>query len=238
MMPPAEASTASSFPTLEVLPQSALESSTFQTPVKLINEGHHVHDFLRTRAWADIGKFVLQLNHALCPRTQPSSDVPRTFPLVPGSSSSTPSIQALQGLLSKLDDLIDLAPPDPGPRRFGNVSFRTWHGLMEEKLDSFLSAGRLGETLSLKGKDGVCAKDEVSSYLMGAFGSSQRLDYGTGHELSFVAFLGCLWKLGFFQDGQQGGDIEREIVLKTFESYVQPRHPVSCFHILETNPER
>lgn len=92
--------------------------------------------------------------------------------------------------------------------------------MVEEKLDSLLEKGLLGQALAVKGSDGITAKDEVSAYLMGSFGSPQRLDYGTGHELSFVAFVGCLWKLGFFKDGQEGGDIEREIVLNVIEPYV------------------
>lgn len=97
------------------------------------------------------------------------------------------------------------------------MSFRKWHALVEENLDSFLDKGILGQALSAKGADGVTAKDEASAYLMGAFGSAQRLDYGTGHELSFVAFVGCLWKLGFFSDGKDDGEIEREIVLDVIE---------------------
>lgn len=83
----------------------------------------------------------------------------------------------------------------------------------------------MGEALAVKGSDGVTAKDEVGAYLMASFGSPQRLDYGTGHELSFVAFVGCLWKLGFFKDGQEGGAIEREIVLNVIEPYVSSVSP-------------
>lgn len=96
------------------------------------------------------------------------------------------------------------------------MSFRKWHGLLEERIGGLLGEGRLGETLKVGNGQ---AKEEVSSYLLGSFGSSQRLDYGTGHELSFLAFLGGLWKLGFFQDGQQqDGEIEREIVLFVIET--------------------
>lgn len=94
------------------------------------------------------------------------------------------------------------------------MSFRKWYALLQERLGGLLDEGLLGETLKIG--DGS-AKEEVSSYLMGSWGSQQRLDYGTGHELSFLAFLGCLWKLGFFKDGAQDGEIEREIVLSVIE---------------------
>lgn len=36
---------------------------------------------------------------------------------------------------------------------------------------------------------------EITPYFLGGFGSGQRLDYGTGHELSFAAFLSTLFLL-------------------------------------------
>ncbi|KAK2594695.1 Serine/threonine-protein phosphatase 2A activator 1 [Conoideocrella luteorostrata] len=225
--------TASNLFTLQILSPSQIASHTFTKPSKLINEGHHVHHFLTTTAYTDIGTFILQLNHALCPRTQPSSPSALVFPLVPGSSSSIPSIQALQALLSSIEALIEQAPPDPGPRRFGNISFRAWFALVEEKLDTLLGQGILGEALSIKGSNLVTARDEVHSYLLGSFGSAQRLDYGTGHELSFVAFLGCLWKLAYFTDGKQSPDIEREIVLNVIEPYLKVVRKLILTYTLE-----
>ena len=58
---------------------------------------------------------------------------------------------------------------------------------------------------------------ELKAYFVGGFGSSQRMDYGTGHELSFVAFLGCLWKLGGFQGSDVDGEVERSVVLGVIE---------------------
>ncbi|EQK97380.1 phosphotyrosyl phosphatase activator [Ophiocordyceps sinensis CO18] len=93
-----------------------------------------------------------------------------------------------------------------------------------------LSAGLLGKTLET---GGGAARQEVASYLLGAFGSPQRLDYGTGHELSFLAFVGCLWKLGFFKDAKQGGDIEREIVLSVIEPYLRVVRKLILTYTLE-----
>ncbi|KAG6040731.1 Serine/threonine-protein phosphatase 2A activator 1 [Claviceps citrina] len=228
-------------PTLQQIPKSQLHAHRFAKPSKRINEGHDVHHFLTTRAYADICTFILQLNRALCPRTRPNNnnspgEPPVLFPLVAGGRrppTSTPSIQALQTLLSDVESLTQQAPPDPGPRRFGNVSFRKWHALVEEKLDALLQRGLLGDTLSVRGSDGVTARDEVSSYFLGAFGSAQRLDYGTGHELSFIAFLGCLWKLGMFADGEPGGPIEREIVRNVIEPYLKVVRKLILTYTLE-----
>ncbi|KAH7312173.1 hypothetical protein B0I35DRAFT_356229 [Stachybotrys elegans] len=202
-------------PTLGVLDLSS--PHTFAKPVKRINEGQDVSHFLVSLAYRDIGVFMLQLNHALCPRKQAGSPLPRLFPLT-SATSTTPSILALQRLLSDIESFINDAPPDPGPRRFGNVSFRKWYALLEAKVDSLLQHGALGDVLEAGGGG---AREEVAVYLLGGFGSAQRLDYGTGHELSFVAFLGCLWKLGFFKDDRERGEMEREIVLRVIEPYLR-----------------
>lgn len=138
----------------------------------------------------------------------------------------------LRELLDRTAKFIDDAPPDPGPRRFGNISFRKWYQLLEDNVDAllkeFVSAdiinfGASGDSTaqdsgaSGENNQSQRAVDEVRAYFLGGFGSPQRLDYGTGHELSFLAFLGCLWKLGAFKDGAQGGEIERSIVLGVFE---------------------
>ncbi|PON23662.1 serine/threonine-protein phosphatase 2A activator 1 [Trichoderma gamsii] len=187
----------------------------FQTPIKRINQTEDVQRFLASEAYRDIGLFILQLNRAICPRQLAGSSL-SVFPL--GSkATSTGSIQSLQTLLSCIRTLIGKAPPDPGSHRFGNVSFRTWFRLLTAELDNLLDNGLLAGTLRVGNGH---AKDEVASYLLGSFGSPQRLDYGTGHELNFIAFLGCLWKLGHFKDGIQGGHIEREIVLLVIEPYI------------------
>ncbi|OAR00649.1 hypothetical protein LLEC1_02419, partial [Akanthomyces lecanii] len=66
----------------------------------------------------------------------------------------------------------------------------------------------------------AAARAEIKSYLLGGFGSAQRLDYGTGHELSFVAFLGCLWKLGHFKTDKPEVEVEREIVFSVIQPYL------------------
>lgn len=138
-------------------------------------------------------------------------------------------MQAVRGVLAQVERLVEEAPPAPGPRRFGNLSFRTWHALLEEKAAQMLRDSVIGETVAAAG--GQEALEEIKSYLLGSFGSSQRLDYGTGHELSFLAFLGCLWKLGHFQTDKAKVEVEREIVFSVIEPQVTRRflHPLNSY---------
>lgn len=34
------------------------------------------------------------------------------------------------------------------------------------------------------------------TYFMDSFGNFSRIDYGTGHEIAFIMFLCCLFKIG------------------------------------------
>ncbi|KAK2811270.1 Serine/threonine-protein phosphatase 2A activator 1 [Arthroderma sp. PD_2] len=93
---------------------------------------------------------------------------------------------------------------------------------MESRAATIMDECLPPEILQQRSEDGetVTAKEELMAYLTGSFGSSQRLDYGTGHELSFLAFLACLWKLnGFARAGP--GEEERGIVVGVIEPYLR-----------------
>ncbi|KAL8832545.1 MAG: hypothetical protein Q9170_004836 [Blastenia crenularia] len=196
----------------------------FVVPVKCIHEGHDVRRFLISRAYRDIMVFVLQLNRAMFPRRSRSIgeqliDI-RSWQLDSSAVSLSESTQRLQGLLTDLDAVVNEIPPDPGPRRFGNVAFRRWYETIEARLPSLLQHHLPEQVLSFKSSSNVSVEAELRSYLLGAFGSAQRLDYGTGHELNFLAFLGCIWKLGGF-DVSSNGSEERGIVLGIVEPYLR-----------------
>lgn len=202
-----------SLPRLEVLDRTALPS--FITPIKRIHEISDVPDFLVSEAYRDIGLFIMQLNHAVCPRNRKDTLFPLTF-TIPSKHDPSAPVESLRALLAEIESLIEDAPPAPGPRRFGNLSFRTWQLLLEGRVEGMLAKGALGNTIAAVGGDN--ALKEIKNYLLGSFGSAQRLDYGTGHELSFIAFLGCLWKLGHFKTDKADVEIEREIVFSVMET--------------------
>jgi hypothetical protein len=194
---------------------------TFLKPEKRINEGHDVPLFLTSRAYSDIGVFIMQLNIAMCPRKPSESGGTRTWQLDGNYVLSEP-VQKLQELLQKIDSIIEEAPPDTGPRRFGNVSFRKWYEILESRVQGLLETHLPRAVLDVGASpDGTSVLKELTPYLLGGFGSAQRLDYGTGHELSFLAFLGCIWRLGGFStEKSQDGDLERSLVLGVIEPYV------------------
>jgi len=197
------------------------QSHTFLKPAKRINEGHDVPHFLTTRAYSDIGTFIMQLNTAMCPRKLSESGGSQTWQL-DGTCALSQPVQKLQDLLQKIDSIIEEAPPDTGPRRFGNVSFRKWYEILESRVQGLLETHLPRAVLEVSANsDGASVLEEITPYLLGAFGSSQRLDYGTGHELSFLAFLGCIWKLGGFSTEKlEDGALERNLVIGVIEPYV------------------
>ncbi|KAI9054551.1 hypothetical protein LZ554_001707 [Drepanopeziza brunnea f. sp. 'monogermtubi'] len=199
------------------------KSHAFVKPSKRINEGHDVPSFLTSQAYHDIGVFVMQLNVAMCPRKSSEQGQDQIWQLDSPITLSEP-VEKIQRLLQSIDAIIDEAPPDTGPRRFGNISFRKWYEILESRITALLQTHLPQSVLEFKttSEGGVSVLDEVTPYLMGGFGSSQRLDYGTGHELSFLAFLGCIWKLGGFTTTPScEGSLERSIVLGIFEPYLR-----------------
>ena len=185
----------------------------FVKPVKKIHDGPDVTFFLTSLAYREIVTFILRLNRSVVPRKvlQGDKTVLQTWPLHSPDVPFSEPVQRLRGLVQKLGRLVEEVPPDTGPRRFGNISFRKWYGFVEQQCRPLLQ--------ELVGTDLHNAVHELGSYLLGSFGSPQRLDYGTGHELSFMAFLAGLWKVGFF--AQDDAEAEcRGIVIGVFEPYL------------------
>lgn len=124
----------------------------------------------------------------------------RTFPPKFDSNSDELVVKPIiSSVLEILDEFIRLkneTPPFPGPRRYGNFACRDWHDKLTANVDNILKQSLLkhfkidSNPSSQLNFDGFI--NEVKYYLLGSFGSRERLDYGTGHELSFISFLGCL----------------------------------------------
>lgn len=190
-----------------VLSQPGSDSTsqyTFRTPSKCIDSGDDLAFFLTSTTYHELKLWLLQLTRACLPVRSGDGKVETRQLGLP--LQLPPTVASVQDLVKQLDALIEQAPPHTGPRRFGNVAFRTWSSLLEAKGDDLIDAS-LTRLLDEHGGGDTARRhalrDELKAYFLGGFGSAQRLDYGTGHELSFLAFLGCLWKLGAFQAGDE-----------------------------------
>jgi len=102
-------------------------------------------------------------------------------------SEQPPIIHQLLSLLSRISKLVDSTPPqDQGSSRFGNPAFRTFIDAVTQALPT------CHETLKLPSPIWM---PEISTYLSHSFGSRERIDYGSGHELNFLVYLLTLNRL-------------------------------------------
>ncbi|KAH8925236.1 PTPA-domain-containing protein, partial [Atractiella rhizophila] len=81
-------------------------------------------------------------------------------------------------VLDGVSSLIDSIPPSATPQRFGNLAFRNFHSQLLSTSNSLHSS--------------LNPSKEVLHHFNASFGNATRIDYGTGHELEFIAYLACL----------------------------------------------
>ncbi|KAI9327710.1 phosphotyrosyl phosphate activator [Zopfochytrium polystomum] len=94
-------------------------------------------------------------------------------------------IVKLVAMLDQVEAWIADIPPQESPQRFGNKAFRTWHQRLETSMPTLL-APIVPAALHAA----------LGPYLLAAFGHPTRLDYGSGHELSFLCFVCALCVAG------------------------------------------
>lgn len=173
-----------------------LETKPFMKPVKEIHKPEDMDKWRNSKAYHDLMGFILTMNELV--KSKKVSD----------SYVMSETVNKLLELLNTLDQLIDETPPIDQPQRFGNKAFRTWFSTLQERAED-----ELKKCLDEKFHPAI---PELSVYLIESVGNSTRIDYGTGHEMSFAAFLCCLYKIGALtvEDGPA-------VVLKINESYLK-----------------
>ena len=112
-------------------------------------------------------------------------------PRAPHDTFYFQNLTPLYNLLEVIDGWIDTIPPIEQPMRFGNRAYRT---LMDMVIQN--SNAQLAGLTSVPGFERSIP--EIKIYWEESFGSYERIDYGTGHELNFIAFLFCLYKMGIY----------------------------------------
>ncbi|KAF9930647.1 Serine/threonine-protein phosphatase 2A activator 2 [Mortierella alpina] len=130
--------------------------------------------------------------------------------------------EVVKGMLDTMDlvnQVTETYPPETGHEsRFGNPAFRKFYDQIA------LSAPEWMEKLHLP----KAAVPEVSKYFVECWGNRKRIDYGTGHEASFLAWLYCFHKLGLIKQGDL-----KAVVIKVFFKYIEVMRNLQFAYWLE-----
>ncbi|KAE8210423.1 hypothetical protein CF327_g5703 [Tilletia walkeri] len=140
------------------------------------SDAHRIFSLFITRlAEASVGKPILEK------LPQNGSD---------GERSLRDGAERILDLLAELDRWTREIEREQGPQRFGNIAFRDWGKRLEER------SKELHEKLLPQHLHPFIV--ELQSPFLSSFGNFTRIDYGSGHELSFAIWLCFLYRLNFF----------------------------------------
>lgn len=151
-------------------------ANSFIVPVRRILQVTSMELWNRSPAYTLLTDFIQLLNKSVI--STPSTHKAHT----------STNLRDILTLLGKVEGMVEEVGRDEGGQRFGNMGFRRWCGLLNERSEQWCA--------ELVGHDKA---REIHVYLDVAFGDGTRLDYGSGHELSFVAFLTCLYQINYLK---------------------------------------
>ena len=186
---------------METTEEKKSSEPTFKVPVKCIKSIEDLAVWRNSGCFRELMNYIRAVNGSII-----------------GFATNTlielsPQVQRVLALLDSVSLLADQVEPIPaslGIGRFGNLAFRTWHAKMtEQSLE--LHKTMLGDEFALPG-----LAEELGPYLLDSFGNPQRIDYGTGHELHFVAWLFCLRKVGVLTEQDN-----KAVILRIFAQYLR-----------------
>ncbi|BFZ61703.1 Serine/threonine-protein phosphatase 2A activator 2 [Saitoella coloradoensis] len=139
-------------------------------------------------------------------------------------SDDVPVSENVKGVITMFEGINEIMtrhpPVDNSLSRFGNPAFRSFYEEVEAKVDE------LHKDIPLPEGSGV----ELYPYLLGSFGSPVRIDYGSGHELSFLAYLLALTQLPtpiFIPEDYPS------LVLRVFHTYLSTMRQIQSLYLLE-----
>lgn len=117
-----------------------------------------------------------------------------------------PLRQALE-VLARLESWLEEFPPATTSLRYGNPAYKQWHARLCAEAVPLMS--------TLVPDEGHAA--ELAAYFKEAFGNEVRIDYGTGHELTFLVWMHGLAK---YTAGEDEPGVRRGLVLHVLQRYL------------------
>lgn len=180
----------------------------FQAPSKKIQSPDHIRSFNDSDTGKNFLGFIVALSESM--RGHKISD--------PCHQSDT--VNTIISILHTLIDWVDEIPPTEQAARYGNVSYQTWHSRLVENSEDFM--------IRLLPDDWRSATVELVPYFTDSFGNSSRIDYGTGHETNFAAWLYCLARLGIIKEEDY-----HAVVARVFVKYLELMRKLQLVYCLE-----
>ncbi|XP_042221563.1 serine/threonine-protein phosphatase 2A activator-like isoform X2 [Homarus americanus] len=180
----------------------------FEVPRRAVLSPPDVKKWEQSNAYQDILGFLTAMNTAVKGKKL-SAECP-----------VSPVTAALLKMLDTISQWIDEIPPIDQPQRYGNKSFREFYSKLKENGEDLLR-----ETLP---EEFHVAVPEVVVYLIESVGNSTRIDYGTGHELSFILFLTCLFKIEALKQEDSVA-----VVTQIFHRYIALSHKLQMTYKME-----
>ncbi|KAJ2345917.1 Serine/threonine-protein phosphatase 2A activator [Coemansia sp. RSA 2618] len=172
------------------------QQPNYQTPCRRILDPKDMQMWLRSPAYHEITSFTEQLSSSVSGKP------------VSAQYKISEHVQSICRMLDQAEQWIGQNPPDATTSsRFGNRSFRKWEAELGKQVPQLLC------DLLPEASHGAVV--ELAPYLAEAFGNATRIDYGSGHELSFLVWLLCLCKIGFLEPSDSAA-----MVLVVFQRYL------------------
>lgn len=183
---------------------------SFQVPTRRILSPKDHDLFLSSPTYDLVVSWVFSLSESVV-------DTPVSS--VKDADMSAP-VKELLAILDETEALCKESPPDDqGGSRFGNKTFRLFLDKVKKRGPGW------HDHLGVTNPDAIA---ELCTYLNQSFGNRSRIDYGSGHELNFVVWLLCLYRLSIL-----GRPDFPALVLRVFARYLEVMRLVQSTYYLE-----
>ncbi|KAJ8772079.1 hypothetical protein K2173_027256 [Erythroxylum novogranatense] len=180
----------------------------FQSPSKKIQSTDDIRRFHESDSCKNFLGFVVALSESI--RGHKISD----------TCLESLTVKSIVSIIETLTQWVDEIPPAQQAARYGNVSYRTWHERLVENSESLM--------LRFLPDDLKVSTVEIVPYFNDSFGNSSRIDYGTGHETNFAAWLYCLARMGVIKEEDYHG-----VVARVFVKYLELMRKLQLVYSLE-----
>lgn len=185
-----------------------MATPAFREPSRAIFAERDLRSFVGSKPYEMILVFVKHLNESVRGLR------------VSGDYLISPNVEKTVALLNEINSWIDEIPPIQQPMRFGNKAFRTFYDRVVER------SREIHKTLLPEEHHGAIV--ELIAYFNESFGNRVRIDYGTGHETSFIVWLVCLHRIGFLKQEDFPA-----MVLRVFAAYLAIMRRLQKLYMLE-----